>query len=118
MKACVGRKYETTLNKKQKIKQCDLLKWPEGWVERFLFVFGFPFMVALSLTVPDCSRPKYEKYYILTFVMSISWISAISSFMVGRFSMVELFKSRMDATFRAGHGGGGVILHNWSIRQE
>ncbi|CAM9940354.1 unnamed protein product, partial [Ectocarpus sp. 8 AP-2014] len=60
----------------------DLLAWPEGWMERFLFVFGLPFLVGLSLTVPDCSRPEYEKYYILTFVMSISWISIISSYMV------------------------------------
>ncbi|CAM9725571.1 unnamed protein product [Ectocarpus sp. 12 AP-2014] len=60
----------------------DLLTWPEGWMERFLFVFGLPFLVGLSLTVPDCSRPEYEKYYILTFVMSISWISIISSYMV------------------------------------
>ena len=51
-------------------------------MQRFLFIFGLPFMVALSLTIPDCSRPKYEKYYILTFVMSISWISIISSYMV------------------------------------
>lgn len=62
--------------------QDDKLAWPKGWVQRFLFVFGLPFMVALSLTIPDCSRPKYEKYYIITFIMSISWISIISSYMV------------------------------------
>lgn len=62
--------------------QDDKLAWPTGWVQRFLFIFGLPFMVALSLTIPDCSRPKYEKYYILTFIMSISWISIISSYMV------------------------------------
>lgn len=62
--------------------QDDPLTWPEGWVERFLFIFGFPFMVGLSLTVPDCSRPQYEKYYVVTFVMSITWISIISSYMV------------------------------------
>eukprot|EP00903_Cladosiphon_okamuranus_P016896 g15577.t1 len=60
----------------------DRLAWPKGWVQRFLFIFGLPFMVALSLTIPDCSRPKYEKYYIITFVMSITWISIISSYMV------------------------------------
>lgn len=51
-------------------------------MERFLFIFGFPFLVGLSLTVPDCSRPQYEKYYVITFVMSITWISIISSYMV------------------------------------
>lgn len=51
-------------------------------MERFLFVFGLPFLVGLSLTVPDCSRPQYEKYYVVTFVMSITWISIISSYMV------------------------------------
>lgn len=39
-------------------------------------------MVGLSLTVPDCSRPQYEKYYIVSFVMSIVWISLITSYMV------------------------------------
>ncbi len=62
--------------------QENRLAWPEGWPQRFLFIFGLPFLVALSLTIPDCSRPKYEKYYIITFVMSISWISIISSYMV------------------------------------
>lgn len=47
-----------------------------------MFVFGVPFMVGLSLTVPDCSRPEYEKYYIATFIMSIVWISLITSYMV------------------------------------
>ncbi|CAN0275500.1 unnamed protein product [Pylaiella littoralis] len=58
------------------------LAWPDGWTPRFLFIFGLPFTVALSLTVPDCSRPQFEKYYILTFMMSITWISIISSYMV------------------------------------
>lgn len=47
-----------------------------------MFVFGLPFMIGLSLTVPDCSRPEYEKYYVVTFVMSIVWISMITKFMV------------------------------------
>ena len=64
------------------VHQDDRLAWPEGWVERFLFIFGLPFLVGLSLTVPDCSRPQYEKYYVVTFVMSITWISIISSYMV------------------------------------
>lgn len=64
--------------------QEDRLEWPDGLVERFLFVFGLPFTIGLSLTVPDCSRPHYEKYYPITFIFSIVWISFISGYMVSK----------------------------------
>lgn len=49
------------------------------WVS---FVVGLPFMLGLALTVPDCSRPESEKYYVVTFVMSILWISVTTKLMV------------------------------------
>lgn len=67
-----------------------------------MFIFGLPFMVGLSLTVPDCSRPKYEKYYVITFVMSISWISLISSYMVGDGLVGEAASSRRGERAREG----------------
>lgn len=90
--------------------QEDRLAWPEGWPQRLLFIFGLPFLVALSLTIPDCSRPKYEKYYIITFVMSISWISIISSYMVSknadgqvlRLSHVRHSYARVSSVHRTG----------------
>lgn len=60
-------------------------------------------MVALSLTVPDCSRPQYEKYYIVTFVMSISWISIISSYMV----------SGAEEVLRGEHGTNDTAAENF-----
>lgn len=70
-------------------------------MERFLFIFGFPFLVGLSLTVPDCSRPQYEKYYVITFVMSITWISIISSYMV-RVTLPNAAENRLKRGHRKG----------------
>jgi Ca2+/Na+ antiporter len=42
----------------------------------------------MFLTVPDCRRPTFEKWYFATFSMSILWIALLSFVMVW---MAELF---------------------------
>lgn len=43
---------------------------------------GFPLLVILSLTIPDCANPKWRKFYVLTFIMSLVWIGVFTHFMV------------------------------------
>ena len=45
----------------------------DGAFDKFLWVAAC--LVALfTVTVPDCAKTKAEKYYIVTFIMSIAWM--------------------------------------------
>eukprot|EP00794_Sanderia_malayensis_P010971 gene10971-12133_t len=46
-----------------------------NWI---LFIISFPFVVLLSWTIPDCSKPRLQKYFIVSFVMSVVWIAVLS----------------------------------------
>lgn len=50
----------------------DYLKW----------IFVFPIICTLTLTVPDVRRPGCGKYCYLSFISSIAWIGGYSYFMV------------------------------------
>ena len=52
-----------------------VLKW-------FLFVFSFPFMVAFTWTIPNCSENRKWYVVVASFCMSILWIAVISFVMV------------------------------------
>ncbi|PAA88210.1 hypothetical protein BOX15_Mlig032776g1 [Macrostomum lignano] len=52
-----------------------VLKW-------IVFVLAFPFICLFSWTIPECSKEHLKKYFILSFIMSIVWIAAVSFCMV------------------------------------
>ena len=45
---------------------------------RVLWVLGLPYQGLYRITVPDCRKERFEKWYALTFVMSIFWIGVLS----------------------------------------
>lgn len=47
-----------------------------------LFLISFPFVVSFSWTIPNCAKPKLQKLFILSFIMSVLWIAALSFAMV------------------------------------
>lgn len=47
-----------------------------------LFVLGFPMLVALSITIPDCGKPRWEQWYVVSFLMSLAWIGVLTHYMV------------------------------------
>ena len=54
----------------------------DGAFDKFLWIAGMPFVCLFTVTVPDCSKTKGEKYYMLTFLMSIAWIGGLCTGMV------------------------------------
>jgi len=52
---------------------------PQDWPLWFL---SLPWYVVLTLTIPDCSKPKWDKWYMVSFITSIGWIGLISWYMV------------------------------------
>ena len=50
----------------------SFMKWFISW----------PLLLCLFLTIPNCNNPKFEKFFIVTFLMSTVWIAAFSYVMV------------------------------------
>jgi len=56
---------------------------PKGDFGSFMKWFiSWPLLLCLFLTIPNCNNPKFEKFFILTFLMSTVWIAAFSYVMV------------------------------------
>lgn len=55
---------------------------PDSWKGYPMWIISLPWYFAFTYTIPPCSSERWAKYYILSFVMSIAWIGAISWFMV------------------------------------
>ena len=53
----------------------SILRCVLSWI---FFVVSFPFIVAFTWTIPNCSTPETKKYYLFSFVMSIVWIAGLS----------------------------------------
>ena len=55
---------------------------PEDKKEWPMWAFSLPWYAAFQLTIPPCGDPKWEKWYIVSFAMSILWIGFITHWMV------------------------------------
>ena len=55
---------------------------PQGPAARALEIISKPIAKAMALSIPDCREEKWEKWYALTFLMSIFWIGFLSFLMV------------------------------------
>ena len=53
----------------------------DGITDKILWVFSVPFYT-LFLLIPNCGKEGYEKWYIVTFIMSIGMIGGLCHFMV------------------------------------
>ena len=58
------------------------LSWPATGRGRMTYVIWAPIIIPLALTVCDCRKEQYVKYYYYTFTMSIVWVAVYSYFMV------------------------------------
>jgi len=73
---------------------CAASEPEEGYFDRFAFpaddavknrvlwVLSLPYYVAFTVTIPDCTKPVAERYFVLTFAMSICWIAVLCAGMV------------------------------------
>ncbi|XP_076849791.1 sodium/potassium/calcium exchanger 5 isoform X3 [Brachyhypopomus gauderio] len=66
----------------------SVFSMPEHDVKRILWVLSLPALVLLYLTVPDCRRQYWKKWYMLTFLMSAIWIAAFTYVLVWMVTVV------------------------------
>jgi Ca2+/Na+ antiporter len=66
----------------------SLFSPPEGCCKRFMWAIGLPVVVLIYVTVPDCRKPRWERWWVVTFIMSCLWIGAFSYLMVWMITVV------------------------------
>uniref|UniRef100_A0AAQ4PTU3 Solute carrier family 24 member 3 n=1 Tax=Gasterosteus aculeatus aculeatus TaxID=481459 RepID=A0AAQ4PTU3_GASAC len=55
---------------------------PAGWCNRLKWLLAWPLCLLLYFTVPNCSTPRWDQYFMLSFACSTLWIAAFSYVMV------------------------------------
>ncbi|KAK3541956.1 hypothetical protein QTP86_008157 [Hemibagrus guttatus] len=55
---------------------------PKGCMNKIKWLISWPLLLLLFFTIPNCSRPRWEKYFMLSFILSTVWIAVFSYFMV------------------------------------
>lgn len=55
---------------------------PNGIGSKFKWLLSWPLLLLLYLTIPNCAKPRWEKYFMLSFVLSTVWIAVFSYLMV------------------------------------
>ncbi|XP_053136702.1 sodium/potassium/calcium exchanger 4 isoform X2 [Hemicordylus capensis] len=55
---------------------------PEGKMDKVKWILTWPLILLLFFTIPNCSKPRWENLFMLTFILSTLWIAVFSYFMV------------------------------------
>ncbi|KAK3595307.1 hypothetical protein CHS0354_004456 [Potamilus streckersoni] len=66
----------------------SVFAFPSVWWKRVLFISCLPLKILLYLTIPDCRRPRWKKFFIITFIMSLVWLSLYSYLMVWMITLI------------------------------
>lgn len=57
-------------------------------IEKIRFIICWPLFFILFLSVPDCRRVYWQKFFLLTFFMSLVWLSLFSYLMVWMITVI------------------------------
>lgn len=55
---------------------------PRGFGSKVKWLISWPLLLMLFFTVPNCAKPRWEKCFMLSFILSTVWIAVFSYFMV------------------------------------
>jgi len=93
---CYASLFDVFIDEKYKMLDDDenedsVLTMPAMWYKRLYWVIGLPLSLAMYVTIPDCRRTRWKKWFFVTFVMSIMWISIFSYLMIWMITIVGRF---------------------------
>ncbi|XP_029487530.1 sodium/potassium/calcium exchanger 4-like [Oncorhynchus nerka] len=55
---------------------------PAGISSKCKWLIAWPLLLLLFFTIPNCAKPRWEKFFMLSFILSTVWIAVFSYFMV------------------------------------
>ncbi|XP_024918828.1 sodium/potassium/calcium exchanger 3-like isoform X2 [Cynoglossus semilaevis] len=55
---------------------------PDSWCSGLKWLLSWPISVLLYCTIPDCNLPRWQRWYLFTFLSSTLWIALFSYLMV------------------------------------
>ncbi|KAG7509297.1 sodium/potassium/calcium exchanger 4 isoform X1 [Solea senegalensis] len=55
---------------------------PRGCGSRVKWLISWPLLLLLFFTVPNCAKPRWEKFFMVSFILSTVWIAVFSYLMV------------------------------------
>ncbi|XP_067403202.1 sodium/potassium/calcium exchanger 4 [Emydura macquarii macquarii] len=55
---------------------------PDGKINKIRWILTWPLIFLLFCTIPNCNKPRWENFFMLTFILSTLWIALFSYFMV------------------------------------
>lgn len=61
---------------------------PQGLVSRVLWIIALPVTCLFYVTIPDCRRDRWEKWYLVSFFVSVVWIALLSYVLVWMVSII------------------------------
>ena len=58
----------------------QLTVWPSeaGWIRKTAWIITWPIHLIFVCTIPDCEKPRFKKWFPMTFIMCIIWIGSLS----------------------------------------
>ncbi|KAM9356997.1 sodium/potassium/calcium exchanger 3 [Symphorus nematophorus] len=62
---------------------------PDNWCVRLKWLLSWPVSVLLHCTIPDCNLPRWQRWYLLTFLSSTLWIALFSYLMVWMVTIIS-----------------------------
>ena len=61
---------------------------PQGLISRSLWVMGLPVICLFYVTIPDCRKDRWQKWYLVSFFVSVMWIAVLSYVLVWMVSVI------------------------------
>lgn len=66
----------------------ERFKMPKGFFSKIVWIFTLPSIILFYLTIPDCRKKDWRKFYLVTFTVSAFWMGALSYILVWMVSVV------------------------------
>ncbi|KAL4231467.1 hypothetical protein ACF0H5_009044 [Mactra antiquata] len=66
----------------------NVLAYPTAKWKQIIWWIALPLRILFFITIPDCRYPKWRNWFILTFVMSLVWLSVLSYVMVWMITII------------------------------
>ncbi|KAH3707335.1 probable sodium/potassium/calcium exchanger CG1090 [Dreissena polymorpha] len=66
----------------------SVLSRPSSCWKLPLWLISLPLKLLFFVTIPDCTKPRWSRWFVVTFLMSLVWLSALSYLMVWMITII------------------------------